>query len=312
MIDTLQSPKDPSLALASCVRDEPLGPKTTLGVGGAARFYAEPPDREALCAIVQEAKAADVPIFVLGRGSNLLVMDEGYPGLVLRLHGPLWKEITLLDTERFQVMGGTRLKAISLKAAALGWSGFEFLEGIPGSLGGALRMNAGAMGACMADCLESLEFMDGSGTIHFLEKSALNFHYRSCEQLKEGIILSAILRKREQKDPATVYANTEAYALKRKQTQPRAPSAGCAFKNPSSHPAGWLIDQCGLKGLSLGNAKISDLHANFLINTGSAKSQEVIDLVRHVRNAVLEDKGIALEPELMIMGGTWGDLLTRS
>lgn len=307
MLEALDTSK--ATALANCLINEPLGPKTTLGVGGAARFYAEPSDTEALRALLIEAQQSAVPVFVLGRGSNLLVMDEGYPGLVIRLHGPVWKEITVMDHERLHVMGGTRLKGISLKAAALGWSGFEFLEGIPGSLGGALRMNAGAMGSCMADCLESLEFMDFAGTLHRLARADLEFQYRSCEALKAGVVVSAILKKREQKDPADVYAHTEAYALKRKQSQPRAPSAGCAFKNPKSHPAGLLIDECGLKGLALGNAKISELHANFLINSGSAKSEDVIALVKQVREAVLAHKGIALEPELMLLGKTWGEVL---
>lgn len=301
---------DSYTALAACKKNEPLGPKTTLGVGGAARFYLEPESRAELQAAWLEAKSAGLPIFVLGRGSNLLVLDEGFPGLVVRLHHPSWKTLAVVDDHRLQVGGGARLKAISLEAANLGWSGFEFLEGIPGSLGGALRMNAGAMGSCMADCLESLEWMDGQGRIHSLNKGDLDFRYRSCPSLEEGVVLGAILRKRGQEAPEQVKAQTEAYAQHRKKTQPRAPSAGCAFKNPPQHPAGWLIDQCGLKGFEHARAKISDLHANFLINTGFARSQAVIDLVRTVRAEVLAKSGIVLEPELMLLGESWDRFLS--
>ncbi len=301
---------DTSTILAACQTHEPLGPKTTLGVGGAAQFYLEPRSREELQTAWLEAKSAGLPVFVLGRGSNLLVLDEGFPGLVVRLHHPCWKEVQILDEQRFQVGGGTRLKAISLEAARLGWSGFEFLEGIPGSLGGALRMNAGAMGSCMADCLESVEWMDGQGHIHIINTVDLDFRYRSCPSLKEGVVLSAILRKIGQEEPEQVKAKTESYALHRKKTQPRAPSAGCAFKNPALYPAGFLIDQCGLKGFEKGKAKISDLHANFLINTGCARSQEVIDLVRTVRSEVLSKRGIVLEPELLLLGRSWDELLS--
>ncbi len=296
--------------LTACKKNEPLGPKTTLGVGGAAQFYLEPESREELQAAWLEAKSAGLPVFVLGRGSNLLVLDEGFPGLVIRLYQPCWKGVHRVDQERFQVGGGARLKAISLEAAALGWSGFEFLEGIPGSLGGALRMNAGAMGSCMADCLESVEWLDAEGHIHILNKANLDFRYRSCSSLKDGVVLSAILRKSSQEDPEQVKAKTESYALHRKKTQPRAPSAGCAFKNPSLFPAGLLIDQCGLKGFEKGKAKISDLHANFLINTGSAKSAEVIDLVRTVRSEILSQKHIVLEPELLLLGRSWDEFLS--
>lgn len=296
--------------LATCQREEPLGPKTTLGIGGATRFYLEPKSREELQTIWLEAKSANIPIFILGRGSNVLVLDEGFSGLVLRLHHPYWKEVFPLDATRLKAGGGTRLKALSLEAAALGWSGFEFLEGIPGSLGGALRMNAGAMGSCMADCLESLEWMDANGKIQTLHKTDLHFQYRSCPSLKEGVVLSAILRKSGQKEPSQVHTTLESYALHRKKTQPRAPSAGCAFKNPPQKPAGFLIDQCGLKGLVQGKAKISDLHANFLVNTGFAKSQEVIDLVLTVRSQVLEKTGIGLEPELLLLGHSWDEFLS--
>lgn len=295
--------------LASCKKDEPLGPKTTLGVGGTAQWYFEPKTKEELKTAWLEAKSAGLPIFVLGRGSNLLVLDEGFPGLVLRLQDPCWKGLTILDENRLSVGAGARLKALSLEAAALGWSGFEFLEGIPGSVGGALRMNAGAMGSCMADSLESVEWMDDAGHIHILNKADLDFAYRSCPSLKQGIVLSAILKKRGQEEPEQVKAKTETYALARKKTQPRSPSAGCAFKNSFQHPAGWLIDQCGLKGFENGKAKVSDLHANFLINTGSATSQEVIELVRSVRSKVLDKKGIALEPELLLLGKAWDEFL---
>lgn len=281
---------------------EPLANKTTLGVGGCARWYIEPANEEDLQMALRKARVCGVKVFVLGRGSNVLVLDNGYDGLVVRLHSVFWRTFDILDDARLFVRGGVRLKEITGKTTELGWTGFEFMEGIPGSLGGSLCMNAGAMGGWMFDRVEQVVFMTLDGTVHRYDKSQCEVGYRHCKTLKGTVVLGAILRKAGDDTPQAIRERIDTYAKKRKSTQPREASAGCAFKNPPEGPAGKLIDLAGLKGLHLGQAMVSDVHGNFLINRGHARSADVVSLIEAVKQAVFEKHGVILEQEIVMVG----------
>jgi len=290
-------------------REEPLAPRTTLRVGGAARVYAEPANVADLQALLRGAQAAAVEVFLLGRGSNLLVPDEGVDGLVIALTPDAWANFESRADGRVWVGAGLRLKNLCGLAAKAGLLGFEFLEGIPGSVGGALRMNAGAMGGWMFDVVEEVQLMTFAGEVKTLARAAMNVDYRHCAELHHAIALGALLRPAAQADVDAVKRQMDAYARKRHESQPREPSAGCMFKNPPGQSAGRLIDECGLKGERVGDAEVSPVHANFIVNRGAATATDVLELVRRVRARVRQLKGVELEPEVLLYGKKWKDVL---
>jgi UDP-N-acetylenolpyruvoylglucosamine reductase len=205
------------------------------------------------------------------------------------------------DGERLRCGAGARLKQVAVEARRLGLGGFEFLEGIPGSIGGALRMNAGAMGGAMFDVVESVQFMDRSGRTHERKAGEISFTYRSCPLFKDHIALGATLRGR----PAPREAIAEKMSVcsqKRWTSQPAAPSAGCIFKNPATISAGKLIDELGLKGTRYGGALVSDVHGNFIVNDGTATAQDVLNLIDLIKLRVRTARGIELETEVEILG----------
>ena len=301
---------------AGCVLkgDEPLARKTTLRVGGPARHYAEPQGLADVRVLLRAARRFAMPVFCLGRGSNLVVPDEGFDGLVLRFSGGFWESVEPLGGGRLWCGAGVRLKAICGRAAKSGLEGFEFLEGIPGSVGGALRMNAGAMGSWIFDVVERVQYLDENLRFRDEAREAFHFGYRRVEEISRGIALGAVL-----KSPEALPAGEEAirrrmdtYATTRKSSQPREPSAGCIFKNPDGDHAGRLIDTHGLKGMRVGGAEVSTLHANFIVNRGGASAADVIELVRRVRGEVARASGHLLEPEVLLMGGSWEEVLAAS
>ena len=289
--------------------DEPLANKTTMRVGGAARFYAEPSDLCDLRALLRAAKLFELEVFCLGRGSNLLVPDEGFDGLVIRFSGQGWRRVEVLADGRIWAGAGVRLKEICGHAAKAGLAGFEFLEGIPGALGGSLRMNAGAMGGWMFDVVERVQFFDEFGQLQDMPKSAFHFGYRKVEEISRGIALGAILQSAHSEGEASIRERMECYSTSRKGAQPRDPSAGCIFKNPEGNFAGKLIDEHGVKGMRVGAAEVSAVHGNFIVNRGGACAGDVIELVRQVRAAIHAKSGYILEPEVLLLGKSWDDVL---
>ena len=290
-------------------REESLAAKTTMRLGGAARLYAEPASLGDLQALVQTAKASRLPVIVLGRGSNLVVPDEGVNGLVISLRQPAWENFEPQADGRVWVGAGLRLKNLCGLAAKAGLVGFEFLEGIPGNLGGALRMNAGAMGGWMFDVVEEVKLMTLEGEVRTLKKGEMHVDYRHCEELHQAIALGALLKPASQSEAAAIAMQIETYKEKRQKSQPREPSAGCIFKNPPNDSAGRLIDASGLKGERVGDAEVSPVHANFIVNRGNATSADVIALVRRVRARVEQAQGVKLEPEVLLYGKQWKDVL---
>ncbi len=296
-------------AEAKLRREEPLAAKTTMRVGGAARVYAEPAGIEDLATLLKAAKAAGVAVFSLGRGSNVIVPDEGVDGLVVSLAHPGWASFAPRERGRVWAGAGLRLKNLCGLAAKAGLTGFEFLEGIPGSVGGALRMNAGAMGGWMFDVVEEVQAMTLEGELKTWARDAMRVSYRNCVELQAAIAVGALLRPMAQTDAEAVNRQIDVYRRKRQESQPREPSAGCIFKNPTGNSAGRLIDECGLKGARVGDAEVSPVHANFIVNRGKATGEDVLELVRRVRAKVKEQRGVELEPEVLLYGKEWGDVL---
>lgn len=298
------------LSKASTVtREEPLASRTTIRVGGNARVYAEPGSEADLAGLLACASAASVPVYILGRGSNLIVPDEGVEGLVVCLSQRVWSSFEKLPDGRVRAGAGLRLKNLCGLSAAAGLSGFEFLEGIPGSVGGALRMNAGAMGGWIFDVVDEVRLMRMDGSVVTLPRGEMTVEYRVCADVRDAIALNAVLRPMAVADSDAVGRQIDAYRSKRHETQPREPSAGCMFKNPPGNSAGKLIDESGLKGTRVGGAEVSRVHANFVVNMGGATSADVLELVRRVRSVVRRTKGVELEPEVLLYGKDWKDVL---
>jgi UDP-N-acetylenolpyruvoylglucosamine reductase len=274
---------------------------TTLRVGGPADLYVEPASEADLAVILRFCAEHQVRFFVVGRGSNLLVPDAGFRGVIVCLAQPTLSGVAV-DGHRLVCGAGARLKTVAVTARRHGLAGMEFLEGIPGSVGGALRMNAGAMAAETFDIVDSVRLMSFAGEIRELKPAEMAVHYRSCDTLKNHIALGAVLCGR----PDAVEAITQrmdAYSKKRWSSQPAAPSAGCAFKNPAEIPAGKLIDELGLKGTRVGGAVVSQQHGNYIINDGGATARDVLELIALLQARVRAARGIELHTEVEILAG---------
>lgn len=281
-------------------RDELLAKHTTLRVGGPADVFVEPASEQDLAAVLAVCNKRDLRFFVLGRGSNLLVRSGGFRGVVICLAHPDFSLIEVTG-QRLKCGASARLKAVAVEARRNGLARLEFLEGIPGSVGGALRMNAGAMGSSMLDVVESVRFMDFDGTVHERPAQELAAAYRSCPALKTHIALAAILIGQPDSREA-IEQRMKEYSRKRWKSQPAAPSAGCIFKNPASIPAGRLIDELGLKGARVGGAIVSAEHGNFIVNSGTATARDVLDLIEIIKQRARAERGIELETEVEIVG----------
>ena len=291
------------------VEHEPLGPKTTMRVGGPARAYAEPATAEDLRQLLVEADRRGLPLLLLGRGSNLIIPDRGVDGLVISLGHVNWQKFEARPDGRIWAGAGLRLKNLCGLATKAGLKGFEFLEGIPGSVGGALRMNAGAMGGWMFDVVEEVQLMTARGDVQTMKRADMHVDYRHCAELEGAIALGALLKPAASAEATDIRRQIDVYQKKRVESQPREPSAGCIFKNPPGTSAGRLIDEAGLKGERVGDAEVSPVHANFIVNRGHATSADIIGLVRKIRSRVKSARGIDLEPEVLLYGQEWRDVL---
>jgi UDP-N-acetylenolpyruvoylglucosamine reductase len=217
--------------------------------------------------------------------------------------------VTDLGDGRLRVGGGTKLKELCGFAAKAGLTGFEFLEGIPGTIGGSLRMNAGAMGGWIFDVVESVEWLSPRGVVRAARRDCFDALYRDCPQLHGAVVLSAVLRARGTATTDAIRLTMDEMGQKRRASQPRDASAGCVFRNPDNDKAGRLIEASGLKGTHVGAAKVSPIHANFIVNLGDARAADVLALMREVRRAVQERHGCVLQPEIVALGREWKDLL---
>ena len=281
--------------------DEPLAKRTTLRVGGCADIYVEPSSEKDLGRVLEFCRERGLPFLILGRGSNLLIRDAGVRGVVISLNHPAFCSVEVFGRQ-LCCGGGAKLKAVCASAREAQLTGLEFLEGIPGSVGGALRMNAGAMGGATFSVVTHVRFMDQAGEIHEFNASRMNAGYRSCPLLKGCVALGATF----QGEPSTreiIDQRSREFNQRRWQSQPKEPSAGCIFKNPSpTVSAGKAIDEAGLKGARVGGAVVSAVHANFITNDGTATAHDVLELIDLIQTRVLAERGIELHTEVEIIG----------
>ncbi len=285
-----------------CCLYEPMVRHTTIGVGGRAQFWLEPNTAEATRAALGFFKDRNIPVYVVGRGSNLVVRDGGIRGAVIHPEGGEFEQLSVEGT-RITAGVGVKLKKLASFAAAHGLSGFEWMEGIPGSVGGGLRMNAGSMGKDMWGIFYSAEALDKEGEpVHFEKANMQGAQYRVIPEFEHHTVLRATFNG-VPTGRAVIEATMRGYHEKRRVTQPRQPSAGCTFMNPPDGPAaGKLISDLGLKGFSIGAAQVSTVHANFIINTGDASAADVTALIDHVRRRVKETYGFTLRTEVQVIG----------
>ena len=280
--------------------DEPMSRHTTFRIGGPAALMALPRTVGEAKAAVKAARALEVEPFFLGNGSNLLVADGGYPGFVVKLAGDFDQ---IREVNRgLEAGSAVLLSRLSNALLGRGLTGLEFAGGIPGSVGGAVTMNAGAYGGEIAQVLESAAFLDESGEVRTLPAPECGFGYRkSVFSDRKCLILKARFHL-EQGGPAAIKARMEELAAKRREKQPlEYPSAGSMFKRPPGHFAAALIDQCGLKGLTVGGAQVSEKHAGFVVNRGGATCADVLALVDQVKEEVLRQTGVELEMEVKVL-----------
>jgi UDP-N-acetylenolpyruvoylglucosamine reductase len=287
------------------ILDAPLAKHTTLRVGGCADVFIEPAHEADLAAVLQFCDEHDLPWRVLGRGSNLLIRDGGVREWVIRLSQPAFQQIEVRNN-RLWGGAGARLKAVAAAACQHGLAGLEFLDGIPGSVGGALRMNAGAHQSAIFDVIERVRGFDRSGRVHEWSSAALEASYRECAFFRDHLAVGALFVGRPSA-PEAIRRRMEAFRARRRQSQPREPSAGCVFKNPPDRSAGELIETSGLTGARGGGAQVSPRHGNFIVNLGDATATDVEELITRVRQRVREAAGINLELEIEILGEAAAD-----
>jgi UDP-N-acetylmuramate--alanine ligase len=279
---------------------EPLSRHTTMRVGGPAQFWTEPETEEGFADLVRYCFDENIPFMVMGRGSNLLVRDGGIPGVVAHLARG--------EFARYEVNGneitagvGLKLKQLTAIAQKAGLGGFEWMEGIPGNLGGGLRMNAGAMGSQTFEQVVRVRYCDQDGNIFTRTPAEMEVHYRDVTTLRQNYALSATLRGTPA-EAAHIEKRLDHSERHRRESQPIAASAGCIFKNPAEIPAGKLIEELGFKNFVVGRARVSEVHGNFIVNDGGATAEEILTLIEEIKAAAARERGIELDTEVQIVG----------
>lgn len=280
---------------------EPMKNHTTFRIGGPADCFIRPQDAGQVERILHICRENGMPWFVLGNGSNLLVSDQGFPGVIIQIFRNM--STIRVNGERLVVQAGALLSAVASRALKEGLSGLEFASGIPGTMGGAVVMNAGAYGGEMKDVIESVTVLDGDGKVRCLTREELQMGYRTSLVKKEGYTVLEAVLKLEQGDPAVISARMEELKEQRVSKQPlEYPSAGSTFKRPEGYFAGKLIMDSGLRGFQVGGAQISQKHCGFVVNTGDATAQDVVQLISQVQDIVYEKFQVKLEPEIRFLG----------
>ena len=289
-----------SIVKGSLLENEPMSKHTSYGIGGPASAYITPRDRNDLCSILKFAVKNDITVYFIGSGSNLLVSDDGINGIVI---SPA-KSLKMLEIEENSIVAesGVMLGKLVKETMKRNLTGLESLIGVPGTLGGALMMNAGAFGGEISNYLISVDVMTSKGKLKSYKANEIDFSYRfSSFSTDEFILLARFTLKFE--DPNIISERRKVASSGRKTNQPlRFRSAGSVFKNPKDHAAGYLIDKVGLKGKRIGDAEISTHHANFFINHGNASASDITGLIELAKNAVLKKFDIELELEIKTIG----------
>lgn len=289
------------IAKDSILIDEPMSRHTTFRVGGPADFFVTPKAKEEVRDVIRICKEAGMSYYIIGNGSNLLVSDAGYRGVIVQIY----KEMNEVKVEGdlVKAQAGALLSGIAAKALGAELSGFEFASGIPGTIGGACVMNAGAYGGEMKDVLESVTVLTGEGKIIELGRNELELGYRTSVIAKKGYIVLGAVLKLERGDGEKIKTYMDELKEKRVTKQPlEYPSAGSTFKRPEGYFAGKLIEDAGLRGFQVGGAQVSEKHCGFVINRDHATAADIMELMRQVQIRVKENSGVDLEPEVKRLG----------
>ncbi len=282
---------------------EALGPLTTWRIGGPARWFCRVRSEAALASVLAWADSEHEPIALLGMGSNVLVADAGFPGIVVRLEGEFLR--VSVEGERLAAGGGAALGAVCAAAARAGLSGIESISGIPSSIGAAVRINAGAYGGEIFDVLETARLVSLSGRARSVPAEDIPHGYRWTQLVETREIVVGAGLKLRRAPVEEIEEKTRAVAEKRRGALPSEPNAGSVFKNPPGDYAGRLIEACGLKGVRRGGAAISARHANVIVNEGGATARDVLTLMKLARDTVQARFGITLAPEVELLGLKW-------
>ncbi len=281
-------------------RNEPMSAHCTFRTGGNAAIFAEPSGEGETARLISSLLEMGVPYFVVGRGSNLLVSDEGYGGVIISI-GKRMSDIRT-NGNRIYAAAGASLSAAAAEALANSLSGMEFASGIPGTVGGAVYMNAGAYGGEIKDIIVSARYIDTDGCIKEISAAELDFGYRHSVFCENGGIVTSAVFELKHADPSGIKARMAEFNARRREKQPlEYPSAGSTFKRPEGYFAGKLIQDAGLRGFSIGGAAVSDKHCGFVINKGGATSADIMALIEHIQKTVFEKSGVMLEPEVKIL-----------
>lgn len=284
----------------SYIENEPMALHTTFKIGGPARLAVFPKNENEISDVIKKCKEENVRYMVVGNGSNLLVADEGIDAVVILL-GKEFGEVKLIDDTTIFAEAGAPLMKVCRFALENGLSGLEFAYGIPGSCGGGAFMNAGAYGGELGDVMFRCDHIDQDGNKGSLEGDDLKLAYRHSAYYENGCVITGAYFKMQKADKEEIKAKMNDYMSRRRDKQPlEYPSAGSTFKRPEGNFAGALIEQCGLKGTSVGGAEISTKHAGFVINKGGATCKDVLDLCKKVADTVKAEKGIDLEMEVRV------------
>ena len=281
--------------------EEPMAKHTSFRIGGPADVLAQPGNEAELAELLKRAAHHAVPVTLVGNGSNLLVRDKGIRGLVIKLSN-LFSSIAVAGNV-LTFGSGISLAMASKKAASLSLSGLEFAVGIPGTIGGAVYMNAGAYDGEMAKVVTSVQVMDRQGQSSQLKADELDFSYRHTALQNSGLIVTSVTVSLQPGEAESIKAKMDDFSQRRIAKQPlELPSAGSMFKRPVGYFAGTLIEQTGLKGYTVGGAQVSTKHAGFVVNVGGATAKDVLQLIRDVQDRVLAAQGVQLEPEVLVLG----------
>lgn len=288
------------------IKEVPMSSYTTFHIGGIADYVVTPENEEQLAKLLHLIKEENVDFVVIGNGSNILVSDKGFDGIVIQL-GDKFSSFVIKDKDEsgvyVDVTAGMRLSRLGNELAASSIEGFEFATGIPGTIGGAVMMNAGAYGGEIKDIIKSARVMDFDGNVKELSRDELELGYRTSIIAKKNYIVISAVFDLKKGDREKIRSNIKELALKRREKQPlEYPSAGSTFKRPEGHFAAKLIEDAGLKGLSVGGAQVSEKHAGFVINKKDAKAMDVIRLTDEIKEKVYDKFGVKLELEIKKIG----------
>ncbi len=282
--------------------NEPLAPHTSMKIGGNCDFFVKPATEEQICEIIKQCRIDGIPYFVLGKGSNVLVSDNGFHGCIISIEPYMYMGEISVNGNTITANAGASLKSVCMTALNNELTGIEFAYGIPGSVGGALYMNAGAYGGEMKDVVTSCRYIDKNGDIHTVSAEELSLSYRHSFFSGKQCVITSVTMELKQGNKDEIKAKMDELMQRRRDKQPlEFPSCGSTFKRPVGYFAAALIEECGLKGYTIGGAQVSEKHSGFVINRGGASYDDVMQLVEHIKKTVLEQKGVELECEMLVL-----------